>query len=95
MIMLMMFLVVVGFMIVMFGLNVFDVGFIMVILFILFFILMIMFLCVGMFDILFWQVVIGIGIILFIIVILVVIGVRIYKGGVLIYGNLSVFKVIK
>ncbi|RPK07369.1 hypothetical protein BSBH6_00993 [Bacillus subtilis] len=60
-----------------------------------FFTPMIMFLRVGMLDIPFWQAAAGIGITLLTIVILAVIGARIYKGGVLIYGNSSAFKAIK
>ncbi|MED3602722.1 ABC transporter permease [Bacillus subtilis] len=88
-------LVVAGFMLAMFGLNVPDAGFITVTSFIPFFTPMIMFLRVGMLDIPFWQAAVGIGITLLTIVILAVIGARIYKGGVLIYGNSSAFKVIK
>ncbi|ASZ60717.1 MULTISPECIES: ABC transporter permease [Bacillus] len=88
-------LVVAGFMIAMFGLNAPDAGFITVTSFIPFFTPMIMFLRVGMLDIPFWQAAVGIGITLLTIVILAVIGARIYKGGVLIYGNSSAFKAIK
>ncbi|AGI28258.1 ABC transporter permease [Bacillus subtilis] len=88
-------LVVAGFMIAMFGLNAPDAGFITVTSFIPFFTPMIMFLRVGMLDIPFWQAAVGIGITLPPIVILAVIGARIYKGGVLIYGNSSAFKAIK
>lgn len=87
-------LVVAGFMIAMFGLNAPDAGFITVTSFIPFFTPMIMFLRVGMLDIPFWQAAVGIGITLLTIVILAVIGARIYKGGVLIYGNSSAFKAI-
>lgn len=80
-------LVVAGFMIAMFGLNAPDAGFITVTSFIPFFTPMIMFLRVGMLDIPFWQAAVGIGITLLTIVILAVIGARIYKGGVLIYGD--------
>lgn len=88
-------LVVAGFMIAMFGLNAPDAGFITVTSFIPFFTPMIMFLRVGMLDIPFWRAAAGIGITLLTIVILAVIGARIYKGGVLIYGNSSAFKAIK
>lgn len=82
-------LVVAGFMIAMFGLNAPDAGFITVTSFIPFFTPMIMFLRVGMLDIPFWQAAVGIGITLLTIVILAVIGARIYKGGVLIYGKIG------
>ncbi|KAF1680339.1 ABC transporter permease [Bacillus mexicanus] len=88
-------LVVAGFMIAMFGLNAPDSGFITITSFIPFFTPMIMFLRVGMLDIPFWQAAVGIGITLLTIAILAVIGARIYKGGVLVYGNSSAFKAIK
>ncbi|MCC2929207.1 ABC transporter permease [Bacillus sp. LBG-1-113] len=88
-------LVVAGFMIAMFGLNAPEAGFITVTSFIPFFTPMIMFLRVGMLDIPFWQAAVGIGITLLTIILLAVIGARIYKGGVLIYGNSSAFKAIK
>ncbi|MFO3789053.1 ABC transporter permease [Bacillus mojavensis] len=88
-------LVVAGFMIAMFGLNAPEAGFITVTSFIPFFTPMIMFLRVGMLEIPFWQAAAGIGITLLTIIILAVIGARIYKGGVLIYGNSSAFKAIK
>ncbi|MBT2573960.1 ABC transporter permease [Bacillus sp. ISL-51] len=89
------FLVVAGFMIAMFGLGRPDAGFITVTSYIPFFTPMIMFLRVGMLDIPFWQVAVGIGLTLVTILILAVIGARIYKGGVLIYGNAGGFKAIK
>ncbi|MCY8504734.1 ABC transporter permease [Bacillus atrophaeus] len=88
-------LVVAGFMIAMFGIRTPDAGFITATSFIPFFTPMIMFLRVGMLDIPFWQAALGIGITLLTIIILAVIGARIYKGGVLFYGNSSAFKAIK
>lgn len=80
-------LVVAGFMIAMFGLSAPDSPFITVMSFIPFFAPMIMFLRVGMLDIPFWEAALGIGITAATIVILAIIGAKVYKGGVLMYGN--------
>lgn len=91
----MVFLVVAGFMIAMFGIGNPDAGFITVTSYIPFFTPMIMFLRVGMLDIPFWQAAAGITLTLVTIVIFAAVGAKIYKGGVLIYGNASGFKAIK
>ncbi|MFN2746910.1 ABC transporter permease [Bacillus sp. z60-18] len=91
----MIFLVVAGFMIAMFGLNAPDSPFITVTSFIPFFAPMIMFLRVGMLDIPFWEAALGIGITAATIIILAVIGARVYKGGVLMYGHGGGLKNIK
>ncbi|RCX28253.1 MULTISPECIES: ABC transporter permease [Bacillus amyloliquefaciens group] len=91
----MVFLVVAGFMIAMFGIGNPDAGFITVTSYIPFFTPMIMFLRVGMLDIPFWQAAAGIALTLLTIVIFAAVGAKIYKGGVLIYGNASGFKAIK
>ncbi|UOY88417.1 ABC transporter permease [Bacillus glycinifermentans] len=88
-------LVVAGFMIAMFGLNAPDSTFITVTSFIPFFAPMIMFLRVGMLDIPFWEAALGIGITAATIVILAIIGARVYKGGVLMYGSGGGLKNIK
>ena len=91
----MVFLIVAGFMIAMFGLGNPDAGFITVTSYIPFFTPMIMFLRVGMLDIPFWQAAAGIALTLVTIVIFATVGAKIYKGGVLIYGNAGGFKAIK
>ncbi|WP_338753487.1 ABC transporter permease [Bacillus sp. FJAT-52991] len=63
--------------------------------FIPFFTPMIMFVRVGMLNIPMWEVATGIGILLVSILILGVIGARIYRGGVLIYGKSSSLKDLK
>ncbi|MEH6974143.1 ABC transporter permease [Bacillus sp. JJ675] len=88
-------LVVAGFMIAMFGLSAPDSTFIMVTSFIPFFAPMIMFLRVGMLDIPFWEAALGIGITAATIVILAIVGARVYKGGVLMYGSGGGLKNIK
>jgi ABC-2 type transport system permease protein len=89
------FLVVAGFMIAIFGLSTPDASFITITSYIPFFAPMIMFLRVGMLDIPFWEVAICIAILLATIAALAVIGARVYKGGVLIYGKSSPLKDIR
>lgn len=81
------FLVVIGFMIAMFGLGKPDAPFITITSFIPFFTPMIMFLRVGMLTIPTWEVMLGIGILVLTIVILAMFGARVYRGGVLMYGK--------
>jgi ABC-2 type transport system permease protein len=88
-------LIVAGFMIAMFGLGKPDAPFITITSYIPFFTPMIMFLRVGMLNIPTWEAVIGIVIMLVTIVIFAIIGARIYRGGVLIYGKFNSYKDIK
>lgn len=89
------FLVVAGFMIAIFGLSTPDASFITITSYIPFFAPMIMFLRVGMLNVPFWEVAVSIGILLATIAALAVIGARVYKGGVLIYGKSSPLKDIR
>ncbi|MED1094890.1 ABC transporter permease [Bacillus capparidis] len=89
------FLVIAGFMIAIFGLSTPDAPFITITSFIPFFAPMIMFLRVGMLNVPFWEVALCIGILLATIAALAVIGARVYKGGVLIYGKSSPLKDIR
>ncbi|MGG3622747.1 ABC transporter permease [Bacillus gobiensis] len=89
------FLVIAGFMIAIFGLSTPDAPFITITSFIPFFAPMIMFLRVGMLNVPFWEVALCIGILLAMIAALAVIGARVYKGGVLIYGKSSPLKDIR
>lgn len=91
----MIFLVIAGFMIAIFGLSAPDAPFITITSFIPFFAPMIMFLRVGMLSIPFWEVALSIGILIATIAVLAVIGARVYKGGVLIYGKSSPLKDIR
>lgn len=86
------FLVVIGFMIAMFGLGKPDAPFITITSFIPFFTPMIMFLRVGMLTIPTWEVMVGIGILIATIVLLAIFGARVYRGGVLMYGKSGSFK---
>ncbi|MBV7508179.1 ABC transporter permease [Bacillus sp. sid0103] len=88
-------LVVAGFMIAMFGLGKPDASFITVTSFIPFFTPMIMFLRVGMLTIPAWEVLIGIAVLVLTIVFLAIFGARVYRGGVLMYGQSNSFKDIK
>jgi ABC-2 type transport system permease protein len=88
-------LVVAGFMIAMFGLGKPDAPFITVTSFIPFFTPMIMFLRVGMLTIPVWQSALGIAVLVATITFLAVFGARVYRGGVLMYGQSNSFKDIK
>ncbi|WP_246938860.1 ABC transporter permease [Bacillus pinisoli] len=88
-------LIVLAFMIAMFGLSNPDNSFITVTSFIPFFAPMIMFLRVGMLSIPGWEIALGIGILVGTIILLALFGARVYKGGVLLYGKSSSFKDIK
>ncbi|QOR67403.1 ABC transporter permease [Cytobacillus suaedae] len=88
-------LIVIAFMIAMFGLGKPEAPFITVTSFIPFFAPMIMFLRVGMLNVPIWEVALCIGLLVTTIVLLAVFGARVYRGGVLMYGKSSSFKDIK
>lgn len=88
-------LVVAGFMIAMFGLGKPDASFITVTSYIPFFTPMIMFLRVGMLTIPVWEALTGIAILVATIAFLAIFGARVYRGGVLMYGQSNSFKDIK
>ncbi|MEH7333662.1 ABC transporter permease [Neobacillus drentensis] len=88
-------LVVGGFMIAMFGLGKPDAPFITATSYIPFFTPMIMFLRVGMLTIPAWEAILGISILVITIVALAVFGARVYRGGVLMYGQSNSYKDIK
>jgi len=79
-------LVMVAFFIAIFGLGNPEAKFITITSFIPFFSPMIMFLRVGMLDIPIWEVIISVGLLIGTIIILAILGARIYRGGVLMYG---------
>ncbi len=87
--------IVIAFMIAMFGLGKPEAPFITVTSFIPFFAPMIMFLRVGMLNVPIWEVALCIGLLVTTIVLLAVFGARVYRGGVLMYGKSSSFKDIK
>jgi len=88
-------LIIIAFFIAMFGLNVPEATFITISSFIPFFSPMIMFLRVGMLEVPAWEIILSIGILIGTIVILGLIGARIYRGGVLMYGPSRSLKDIK
>ncbi|MGG3471164.1 ABC transporter permease [Neobacillus pocheonensis] len=88
-------LVVGGFMIAMFGLGKPDAPFITATSYIPFFTPMIMFLRVGMLTIPVWEAIMGIAILVVTIAVLAIFGARVYRGGVLMYGQSNSFKDIK
>lgn len=89
------FLVVIGFMVSMYGMNQPDAAFVTVASYIPFFTPMIMFMRYGLLGIPTWEVLVGIAIMIVSIIILAVMGARIYRGGVLMYGTSSSLKNIK
>lgn len=95
MIMPMIFLIMIAFFIAMFGLNAPDSTLVYISSFIPFFSPMLMFLRVGMLDVPIWEVGISIGLLIATIALLGMLGARVYKGGVLMYGRSSSFKDIK
>lgn len=88
-------MVVAGFMIAMFGLGKPDAAFITITSYFPFFTPMIMFLRVGMLTIPTWEAILGIASLLLTIAVLAVFGARVYRGGVLMYGQSNSFKDIK
>ncbi|MGY0694946.1 ABC transporter permease [Virgibacillus sp. FSP13] len=91
----MMFLIVAAFMIAMYGLNVPDASFVKISSYIPFFSPMLMFLRVGMLDVPAWEVGLSLGILIVTIILFAIIGARVYKGGVLMYGKSSSLKDFK
>ncbi|MGP1910569.1 ABC transporter permease [Metabacillus sp. JX24] len=89
------FIIMAAFFIAMFGLGNPEATFITVTSFIPLFSPMIMFLRVGMLSVPVWEVALSIGLLIATITALAVIGARVYKGGVLMYGKSSSFKDIK
>lgn len=88
-------LIIIAFFIAMFGLNLPEAKIITISSFIPFFSPMIMFLRIGMLEVPLWEVVISIAILVITIIILGVLGARIYRGGVLMYGPSRSLKDIK
>ncbi|WP_099157344.1 ABC transporter permease [Virgibacillus ndiopensis] len=91
----MMFLIVAAFLIAMYGLNVPDASFVTISSYIPFFSPMLMFLRVGMLDVPVWEVALSLGILIGTIIIFAIIGARVYKGGVLMYGKSNSLKDFK
>ncbi|WP_163971348.1 ABC transporter permease [Oceanobacillus halotolerans] len=91
----MVFLIAIAFFIAMFGINMPQASLVTITSFIPFFAPMLMFLRVGMLDIPAWEVMLSIGILIATIVLLAIIGARVYKGGVLMYGRSSSLKDIR
>lgn len=89
------FLIMIGYFIAIFGMGVPESGLVTVSSYIPFFSPMLMLLRIGMLDISIWQVAISIGILIVTIIILGLIGARVYKGGVLMYGKSNSLKDFK
>lgn len=82
----MIFLIMIAFFIAMFGLGAPDAKFITITSYIPFFTPMIMFLRIGMLEIPIWEIALSIAILITTIILFSLIGARIYRGGVLMYG---------
>jgi len=91
----MMMLVIAGFMLAVFGLENPEAAFVTVTSYIPFFTPMLMFLRVGMLDLPLWETFLGIGILIVSIALLAMFGAKVYKGGVLMYGQTSALKDIR
>ncbi|WP_019376161.1 ABC transporter permease [Virgibacillus halodenitrificans] len=91
----MVFLILIAFFIAMFGIGTPDSALVRISSFIPFFTPMVMFLRVGMLDVPVWEVSLSIGILIASIILLAIIGARVYKGGVLMYGRSSSLKDLK
>jgi ABC-2 type transport system permease protein len=89
------FLIMIGYFIAIFGLAAPETTLVTVTSYIPFFAPMLMLLRIGMLDIPFWQVGISIGILIVTIIILALLGARIYRGGVLMYGKSNSLKDFK
>ncbi|MYL46233.1 ABC transporter permease [Virgibacillus halodenitrificans] len=91
----MVFLILIAFFIAMFGIGTPDSALVRISSFIPFFTPMVMFLRVGMLNVPVWEVSLSIGILIASIILLAIIGARVYKGGVLMYGRSSSLKDLK
>lgn len=87
--------IVIAFVLAMFGLNMPDSTLITVTSYIPFFAPMIMFLRIGMLNIPFWEIGLSVGILLLTIVLFAALAARVYKGGVLMYGKSGSLKDLK
>lgn len=91
----MIFLIMIAFFIAMFGLSAPDASFVTITSYIPFFAPMIMFMRIGMLEVPVWEIAVSLGLLVATIILLAVIGARVYKGGVLMYGRTGSFKDIK
>jgi ABC-2 type transport system permease protein len=89
------FLIVIAFLLAMFGMGAPEATIIKVTSYIPFFSPMLMFIRVGLLDTAIWEVLLSVGILIVTIIVFAVIGARVYKGGVLLYGKSSSLKDIK
>ena len=88
-------LIVIAYMIAIFGINMPESGMVTVTSFIPFFTPFVMFLRVGLLDVPNWEVALSIGLSIGAILLLAVIGARVYRGGVLMYGRSASLKDFK
>lgn len=89
------FLIMIGYFIAIFGISAPDASFITISSYIPFFAPMIMLLRIGVLDISVWETLISIGILVGTIIVTGILGARVYKGGVLMYGKSNSLKDFK
>jgi ABC-2 type transport system permease protein len=90
-----MMLIVVAFFLAIFGMNVPESQIVTITSYIPFFAPMLMFIRIGLLEIPIWEVFLSVGILVGTIILFAIIGAKVYKGGVLMYGNSSSLKDIK
>jgi ABC-2 type transport system permease protein len=88
-------LIAIGFFIAIFGMSAPESQIVKLTSYIPFFTPLIMFLRVGLVDVPLWEVLLSVGILVGTIILLGIIGAKVYKGGVLLYGNSNPLKDIK
>jgi len=88
-------LIVAAFMVSMFGISMPEASIVTITSHIPFFAPLVMFLRVGLLEVPAWEIALSIGLLVLTIIILAIIGARIYRGGVLMYGRSSSLKDFK
>lgn len=88
-------LIAIAFMLAVFGLGTPEAAYVTISSYIPFFTPMLMFLRVGLLDLPLWEPLLGIGVMIGTIILFGILGARVYKGGVLMYGSSGIFKDLK
>lgn len=88
-------LVAIAFVLAVFGLGTPDAGYVTITSYIPFFTPMIMFMRVGLLDLPLWEPLLSIVLLVVTIILFALLGARVYKGGVLMYGRSNIFKDLK
>src|SRR5690606_9801673 len=88
-------LVAIAFVLAVFGLGTPDAGYVTITSYVPFFTPMIMFMRVGLLDLPLWEPLLSIVLLVVTIILFALLGARVYKGGVLMYGRSNIFKDLK